>query len=216
MSVATITPIFESEPTQEVEAVTGQGSERKAIVPTKLRSQGAVKAMGADVLHATGFHALRMPLYYGRIAAHAPRGFGRTVGATARWAVDTKTLEVRHMAKQEGDLKRLEDNHNRWMRHLRFRSTVLGLGGSAFAAGGFYLHQVMSSPEHGGLATLAAGLGIGAFGLIGRARDERILNYVTDRSGAPKLTQDLIIPRCCHLATPPSAATPKPSSSFNR
>ena len=76
MSLATITPIHvEETPTGKIRAIkTEQGSERKAIVPTNLRSQGTVKAMGADVLHATGYHALRTPIYYGRIARHAPHG----------------------------------------------------------------------------------------------------------------------------------------------
>lgn len=143
---------------------------RRPILPAWAVSRHAVLAEAARVGKLTAyrcaFHAIRLPLYGGRLLAWAPVGAARMVGGVWRWASDAEGRQARADAVAGGDwqayasLVRLRD------RHVRFRGFVCATGLAAVVGGAFAL--ALTSPT--AAATVGAGL-LGVFGAVGRPAD---------------------------------------------
>src|SRR5690606_3850646 len=123
----------------------------------------AAARLGRLTAYRCAFHTIRLPLYGARLAAWAPVGAARAVGAVLRWASDAEGRQARSDAVAGGDwqayssLVRLRDRHVRW------RGLVCTAGAACTVAGGVVL--ALASP----VAAAAAGVGlVAAAGFAGR------------------------------------------------
>ncbi|WP_374104740.1 hypothetical protein [Streptomyces sp. GESEQ-4] len=69
-----------------------RGARRRAVVQVWLKSVAELRTAAAWVArhyaHAVGYHALRAPVYAGRLTLQAPTGAARFVGRVMRWVAD--------------------------------------------------------------------------------------------------------------------------------
>jgi S-DNA-T family DNA segregation ATPase FtsK/SpoIIIE len=81
-------------------------AEAPPIVPPALRRWDAftnsVRWTASYYGHVAGFHALRAPVYFGRLLLRAPRGTGRLIVRWGRWVADTEARPVEAKAAASG------------------------------------------------------------------------------------------------------------------
>jgi len=138
--------------------------------------------------HCTAFHTVRLPLYWGQLAARSPRGTGRVLAAVARWAVEAEHREVRH------NVAKAADPHT-YLRLKEQRRKETG-GRAAIVAGGLLAVAILLAVLTAApLATrVAAFVAITAvLGLVGRGEGTRITGRSVNAAEVPRLTADLII-----------------------
>ncbi|MFJ5154952.1 FtsK/SpoIIIE domain-containing protein [Streptomyces sp. NPDC088353] len=84
-------------------------AEAPPVVPPALRRWDAFKDVTRWTVsyyaHVTGFHALRAPVYLGRLLARAPRGTGRLIIRWGKWVADTEARPVEAKAAASADIE---------------------------------------------------------------------------------------------------------------
>lgn len=164
---------------------------RRPILPPWARSRQALLDEAARVGRLTayrcGFHAVRLPLYGGRLLAWAPVGAMRGIGGAWRWASDAEGRQARADAVAGGDwqayssLVRLRD------RHVRFRGFVCAVGLAAAATGGTVLALALPA------AAVATGAGlVGVLGAAGRPVDVPLVTRAVIRHQLRPLTAPMV------------------------
>lgn len=100
----------------EVAADTGSVLEQKRadldaappVLPSWLRSAREFAdntwTLTCYYAHFTMFHAVRLPVYVGRLVLRAPRGFGRLTRRWFKWVIDAESRPVQARAAADGDL----------------------------------------------------------------------------------------------------------------
>ncbi|MEU4199046.1 cell division protein FtsK [Streptomyces sp. NPDC026294] len=169
------------------------GARRRDVIPMWLRSTAELKAAAAWVArhyaHATGYHALRAPVYAARLALQVPAGAARFVGGTLRWMADREGEPVRLAAVRREDageylkLSRQRDGRVR----LRTLAAVLGL----FTGLGAALALYVLAP--GWLLALTVGAVTMALGAAGRRADDPVIHRAVELPKATKLTSDIVL-----------------------
>ncbi|MDQ0367835.1 cell division protein FtsK [Catenuloplanes indicus] len=164
-----------------------QAAQRKPILPAWMLSgsdfRHTCRWIAAHYLHVSAYHAVRMPVYGGKLALRAPRGVWRFISGGTRWVLDLEGLPVRLAAVRREDaeqylrLSRQRDGRVRLRTLIAASVAVLGVSGT------FVLAVLAPSWAH--WATLA-GL-VAAFGL-GGARPDRPL---VSRAVVPTHVQEL-------------------------
>lgn len=97
-------PVAERDPVQQVygRIIGGRDADRRPVVPTYLRTKDARRELAGWAVkyaaHAAAFHALRLPLYAGRLALRAPVGLFVVLGVLARWVFDAESRPLRSAA----------------------------------------------------------------------------------------------------------------------
>jgi len=142
----------------------------------------------AHAAHLVAFHAVRLPLYAGRLALASPRGAGRTVAAWWRWVFDTEGGPLRRQTVErlEADTYIIlsRQRNVRVRARLRFSAAVAAF--SAFAA----LVAMIAAPRAFTTAVLA---GVGLLGWVGRRQDRPIVTPATLTQAVRKLTPDVVV-----------------------
>ncbi len=172
----------------------GSRSVPRPVFPSWLRSRtefvGAATWVGRHSAHVVAFHGVRLPLYWLRLSARAPLGFGRIVRAWFRWTTDAHGSTVRASIMSTGadaaDFVRLTQQHREM---VRGRLLVTGL---AFAGLGATAYTVAVSATAGALLAAIAGL-LAVLGLAGRSADRPVTSRAVDSEAVPRLTADLIL-----------------------
>ncbi|WP_432034194.1 FtsK/SpoIIIE domain-containing protein [Streptomyces antibioticus] len=149
-------------------------AEAPPVVPPALRRWPAftetVRWATSYYAHVACFHALRAPVYLGRLLARSPRGTGRLLVHWVRWVADTEARPVEAKAAASADIEAwlsLSREHSRRVRPRRIASlavaTATGITtlAASFLAPGWTL----------GAAITAAAL----VGLAGKKRDGKPL-----------------------------------------
>jgi S-DNA-T family DNA segregation ATPase FtsK/SpoIIIE len=173
--------------------VKGPDAPRRPVVPDWLRdrdsARSAVRWAAGYGLHCTAFHAVRTPLYLGKVCGRSPVGAGRVTAATWAWVFDTSHREQRHAAERQATdpaaFLRMQDDRRRQVRG-RALLALFGLLGVVLA-----LATVASAAPLGGV--VAALSALVALGLIGRAENTRVTGRAVDTAQMPPLTADLIV-----------------------
>ncbi|MEU0965663.1 FtsK/SpoIIIE domain-containing protein [Streptomyces sp. NPDC005917] len=78
--------------------------------------------------HVTAFHALRTPVYVGRLLLRSPRGAGRLIVRWGRWVADTEARPVEAKAAASADIEAwlsLSREHSRRVRPRRIASIAV-------------------------------------------------------------------------------------------
>ncbi|SCL20462.1 FtsK/SpoIIIE domain-containing protein [Micromonospora inyonensis] len=163
----------------------------RPILPAALRSRAGWVGLVVDTarlaVHASGFHAVRLPLYAGRAAMYAPRGLWRALYLPVRWAsAEEGNWHLRQQAANRNDPQTWLALDERRMRHsswrwpvvitLAFAVAVSGVTFAYFAPGGRWVIV-------GALFLLA--------GWMGRPADKPIVDRVTLGGTYVRLTADL-------------------------
>ncbi|MEU7201414.1 cell division protein FtsK [Streptomyces sp. NPDC045470] len=169
------------------------GARRRDVIPLWLRSAAELKTAAAWVArhyaHATGYHALRAPVYAARLALQVPAGAARFVGGALRWMADREGEPVRLAAVRREDageylkLSRQRDGRVR----LRALAAVLGL----FTGLGAALALYVLAP--GWLLALTVGAVTMALGAAGRRADDPVIHRAVELPKATKLTSDIVL-----------------------
>ncbi|MGW9427485.1 cell division protein FtsK [Streptomyces decoyicus] len=178
------------------------GAKRRAIVPPWLRSTEELKTaarwVASHYSHLVGYHALRAPMYVGRLALQAPHGVAKFMGGTMRWVADREGEPVRLAAVRAEDaaeylkLSRQRDGRVR----LRTLVTVLGM----FVGMGAALAIYVLVP--GWLQGLSVSAVVMALGYAGRAADAPVVTRAVEVPTAPKLTSDIVLRALGSLGIP--------------
>ncbi|WP_406027333.1 FtsK/SpoIIIE domain-containing protein [Nocardioides sp. NBC_00850] len=168
---------------------------RREILPAWAKDRESAKSAAAWAVkhygHTTGYHGVRLPLYYGKLAARSPLGLGRVLAAFWGWIVDAEDkdnrLAVRGNTTDAFAYLRLKEEHRRQVR-LRLFLGVIALVGvfliATYVAFGIESFVIQASL----IAAAALGLGV-----LGRNPDKPITGRAVDTAKEPRLTSDLIL-----------------------
>ncbi|MEU6279493.1 FtsK/SpoIIIE domain-containing protein [Streptomyces sp. NPDC047028] len=149
-------------------------AEAPPVVPTFLRSAtefaDATRWTLSYYAHTLGFHALRAPVYLGRLLLRAPRGAGRLLIRWGKWVADTDARPVEAKAAASADIEAwlsLSREHSRRVRPRRIASIAV-----ATATG---ITTLVSSFLVPGWTLTAAIAAAALLGLGGKPRDGKPL-----------------------------------------
>lgn len=168
-------------------------AERREVIPAWMRSRAELvdraRFYVRNAAHTGAYHAVRVPLYAGKLSAHAPRGFCRVCAHTYRWVWDTEGKPLRADAVGAHDPReylRLVDARDL---HVRKRLTVLMLILLLMATAGLLV--ALSGSFWLKAATIAAVVTV--FGLLGRVPDKPVIGRAVVTQKAAKLTADVVV-----------------------
>ncbi|MDQ0812449.1 S-DNA-T family DNA segregation ATPase FtsK/SpoIIIE [Streptomyces sp. B3I7] len=181
-------------------AVTGPGylgrlaaAKRRDVVPLWLRSVAELKTASAWVArhyaHATGYHALRTPVYAARLALQAPTGLARFVGGTMRWMADREGEPVRLAAVRREDAAEYLKLSRQRDGRVRLRTLVAVLG--MFVGLALALALYVLAP--GWLQAVSVSALVLALGAAGRKADAPVIHRAVELPKASKLTSDVVL-----------------------
>jgi S-DNA-T family DNA segregation ATPase FtsK/SpoIIIE len=174
---------------------------RRPVLPTWATDPATAKAAAVWALqyaaHTTAYHALRLPLYWVRLALHSPRGAVRLVCAGARWTVDADSRPVRRALAAAADRTsygvddaktyvKLEEQRRSLVRQRLVIAAVVLCFGAIIAAGTWEGSSSLSRV----LLVLAVTAGLGRYG---RPRDLPVLSRSVDSASVPRLTSEVIL-----------------------
>jgi S-DNA-T family DNA segregation ATPase FtsK/SpoIIIE len=166
---------------------------RRPVVPDWLRDRDSARSAARWAagygLHCTAFHAVRSPLYLGRLVGRAPVGAGRVTATTWGWVLDVDHREQRRtvegQATDPAAYMRLREDRRRQIR-TRAAVALVGVLGVVMAA----LVIAGTSP----VAQIAAVLaGACLLGVLGRKENARVTGRAVDSAQVPPLSADLIV-----------------------
>ncbi|MFP3992384.1 cell division protein FtsK [Streptomyces sp. E11-3] len=170
-----------------------RAAQRRPVVPVWLKSAAELKTatgwVARHYAHATGYHALRSPVYAARLTLQAPSGAAQFVGGSLRWVADREGEPVRLAAVRREDaaeylkLSRQRDGRVR----LRTLVAVLAL----FTGLGAALAIYVLAPAW--LQALSVGAVTLALGYNGRRADDPVIHRAVEVPKAVKLTSDIVL-----------------------
>ncbi|MGW4894419.1 cell division protein FtsK [Kitasatospora sp. NPDC004240] len=166
---------------------------RRPILPVWLLSREELRTQltyTADLVgHTVAYHAIRCPLYAGRLALRAPRGAARTMNFLGRWTSDAEGQPLRAAAARREDAEL-------YLKLCRQRDARVRLRGLiTMCASVFGLAAVIVLLVMAGTATLVAlaSAVVLALGFAGAPADEPLITRAVVKAKAPKLTSDMVI-----------------------
>lgn len=169
------------------------GAKRRDVVPLWLRSVAELKTASAWVarhyVHATGYHALRTPVYAARLALQAPTGLARFVGGTMRWMADREGEPVRLAAVRREDAAEYLKLSRQRDGRVRLRTLVAVLG--MFVGLALALALYVLAP--GWLQAVSVSALVLALGAAGRKADAPVIHRAVELPKASKLTSDIVL-----------------------
>jgi S-DNA-T family DNA segregation ATPase FtsK/SpoIIIE len=167
---------------------------RRPILPGWLQQHDELTAVlrwaATHTGHVAAFHAVRCPLYAGRLAARAPRGLLRAIAHVVAWLFDFEGAPLRADAVAKGDREgylRLVEARRQRVRH---RLLVAVLTGVVLTAGAL----VLAGWAPWWAQDLAVALAVGMLGWVGTPKDKAVLGtraVVTHK--AQRLTSDIVV-----------------------
>ncbi|PPK98031.1 S-DNA-T family DNA segregation ATPase FtsK/SpoIIIE [Kineococcus xinjiangensis] len=171
---------------------------RREVVPSWWFDREAVTGLVRERVDAawrtTAFHALRLPLYWLRLAQRSPRGTWRITRALFWWASDGNGRHVRRaialgqvMGSAEATaFHRVSEQHRD-----RVRWRVVLLGAAVLAA--VVVAYVLATSLAAWVLLLVVGTALAGIGALGRQADERITGSAVSASSVPRFTSELIL-----------------------
>ncbi|MGL4177517.1 MAG: FtsK/SpoIIIE domain-containing protein [Dermatophilaceae bacterium] len=192
----------------DVAATSGRGGPplpalpARPVVPAWLATRAnrrAAIAWGARYAAlAAGFHVIRVPVYWARLAGRSPAGIWRAARVVGRWVFDADSAAIRRgMSAQAASTDvggadaaaytRLVEQRRRT---VRVRTILASLVLAVLVAAGWTAAVVLP----GWQSTLLAAALLAVLGGAGRRPDGKaIVHRHTDTSDAPRLTSELIL-----------------------
>lgn len=138
--------------------------------------------------HTSAYHAVRCPVYIGRIIARVPQGTLRLLRGLVNWVTDAEGRPVRHASARREDAAEYMKLSLQRDGRVRARTAILvGLGAAGVAAvllGGELLPALA---QWAFVALAVAGLG-----WLGAPSDKPIATRAVESTKVPKLTSDAV------------------------
>ncbi|MDT0270030.1 cell division protein FtsK [Streptomyces sp. DSM 44915] len=166
---------------------------RLPILPAWVRSRAELAASARWLAgysgHITAYHAVRTPLYAGKLALRSPAGAAKTVGAVGRWLADAEGAPLRRWAVAEANaqeyfrLSRQRDHRVKLRALLFVLASIVGVG-AAIA-----LYVLAPTWVH----LVTGGALVAALGWIGAPADAPVITRAVQRPKADKLTSDMVL-----------------------
>ncbi|MEV8312552.1 cell division protein FtsK [Streptomyces sp. NPDC059900] len=170
-----------------------RGAHRRTVVPEWLRSVAELKTaatwVASHYAHATGYHALRSPIYAARLALQAPAGAAKFVGGTLRWVADREGEPVRLAAVRREDAAEYLKLSRQRDGRVRLRTLVAVL--SMFVGLGAALAIYVLAPAW--LQAISISAVTMALGFAGRRADDPVIHKAVELPKATKLTSDIVL-----------------------
>lgn len=170
-------------------------AERRPVLPawvTDAEQRWAAVRWAADrAWHAMAFHTVRLPVYAGRLVAYSPRGVGRVLAGTLRWAVDAETAGLRRDASWRGEPREYVAMLRHRAERVQIRLVGLLLGLLLLAAALVVLTDASALVRLLATAGVVAGLG-----WVGRRPDRPVVSsptVTTTGVAAPRLTSEAVV-----------------------
>ncbi|MFI9011013.1 cell division protein FtsK [Actinosynnema sp. NPDC053489] len=168
-------------------------TERLPIVPGYLRTVSEAKQtavwVGRHYAHATGYHAVRVPLYLLKLAARSPHGAVLLLAATGRWVSDQEGRPLRRDMALRGEaekyLKLVAERNAR----VRLRTIMLLVGSTL----GVVLLMVLPSVTPGWVTWVCGMVALGILGKLGTPADKPLAGRAVIGAQAAKLTSDVVV-----------------------
>ncbi|MFJ7967057.1 cell division protein FtsK [Streptomyces sp. NPDC096324] len=179
-----------------------QGARRRSVVPVWLKSLAELKTASGWVArhyaHSLGYHALRTPVYAGRLAFQAPTGAARFVGGVVRWVADREGEPVRLAAVRREDAAEYLKLSRQRDGRVRLRTLVAVL--AMFVGLGSALALYVLVPDW--LQAVSVGAVVMALGGAGRRADAPVVHRAVELPKAVKLTSDIVLRALGSLGIP--------------
>ena len=165
---------------------------RRPVIHPALRSRAELAAtatwIGQHYAHVTAFHAVRLPVYGGKLALRSPAGLARLVSGTVRWTFDLEGTPVRAATIIKADPDAYLKLSRQRDARVRLRVWVSGFGlVIASVAGG----AVWLGPGPLQVAAIAAVAVV--LGRLGAPADRPIISPAVVPARVTKLTSDIVI-----------------------
>jgi S-DNA-T family DNA segregation ATPase FtsK/SpoIIIE len=163
------------------------------VIPQWARSRTEIAARARftthRAAHVSAYHALRTPLYGGRLVARSPRGAGRVVLAGYRWVYDTEARPLRKDAVAK-------NNAEEYMRLVKIRDervrkrlgVLLAGGVAALILSGCVLAFAPPVVQAFTAAAALAGLGV-----LGTQQDRPVAGPAVVATKVTKLTSGAVV-----------------------
>lgn len=168
-------------------------TDRRPVLPAWVTDpatrQAAARWAWNHTLHTASFHAVRVPVYCGRLAARSPRGLGRTIVAVLRWTIDADSAGLRREANWRGEPRDYMALMRARKETVQTRLATLALVLLLLAVAAVLL--LFAAP--GWLLFLAAIGTIGLLGHAGRRQDRPLIGPAVVTQNAPRLTADIVV-----------------------
>lgn len=170
-----------------------RSAKRVPVRPDWMRSRagfadGALWLAG-HVGHTVAFHALRAPVYAGRLLLRTPRGLIRTLVALGRWASDAESVPLRQAAARREDVGEWLRLSGQRDRRVRWRGMCLAVATPPVLAGLAYLALAAAPLTQAGALSLA----VLTFGLVGAPADAPLSSRAVIKPEVQKLTADIVV-----------------------
>lgn len=167
--------------------------EVQPVVPLWLRSRADVLAVmrlsGELAARRIGYQAVRVPYYWARLAGQSPRGLGRIVTATLRWAFDWNAWQQSRDASGRGDFDRAfalaEQRGNR----VKARLSVLAAAAFVLVLVGILV--AATAPTWAQWSALAVLLAV--LGAAGGKQDRPVFTRAVVPARVEPLTSDVVL-----------------------
>lgn len=172
----------------------------RPILPLWLRDRSQLRSTSEwavrHLAHLGALHAVRLPLYGGRLLVYSPRGAYRAFASGANWLFDGDGLTVQRHAimslagsvmghERSGHVAQYRSLSKEHAKRVRGRLFVVAL--AVF----FGLPALASYPH---IPLLAVALGIGLLGWHGRRKDRPIVDSgVIEAPGVRTITPDMVV-----------------------
>jgi len=178
------------------------GANTRPILPAWLTSVADLKTAAGWVWsytwRTTAFHAVRLPVYAGKLALRSPRGGYRVTRTVFGWVFDAEGSPVRSEVIRQGNYEgyvKLTDRRND---RVRLRLIVAGLGLlAALVAYGVF---TVKAPDGAGWLLLA--LVVALLGWAGAPADRPLIGRAVVSTGVPKPTSDSVVAALASLRIP--------------
>lgn len=163
---------------------------RRPILASWLRSWaellGVIKWAATHVVHIITFHAVRLPIYAGKLLLRSPRGLLRVISHVVAWASDAEGRALREEAVNTGDRDgylKLKASQPRG----RYATVVLGLCTVLAVA------LLLSDTGTLSAQIFAIAATIGLLGWIGTPADKSVLGRAVVTHKAEPLTSEIVV-----------------------
>ncbi|OEV04020.1 hypothetical protein AN219_37590 [Streptomyces nanshensis] len=139
--------------------------------------------------HTAAFHALRSPVYAGRLMLRTPRGLSRTLTGLGRWARDAESAPLRAAEAQR-------ENTGEWLKVARQRDKRVRWRGTCLLVGAPFVLALLVFLAFFAPALVQAAALCGAFvvfGLLGAPADSPLSTRAVVKTEVTKLTGDIVV-----------------------
>ncbi|WP_405783223.1 cell division protein FtsK [Streptomyces sp. NBC_01378] len=169
-----------------------KATKRHPVIPGWLRSaadfRSAAGWVAGHYAHACAFHAIRTPLYAGKLAVRSPIGAAKFVGGTLRWLTDAEGAPVRSAAIEREDVGEYLALSRQRAGRVRLRLITAAV--AAFLGIGFALFLLVMAPDW--LWAFGAGIVL-ALGAAGAPKDRPVVTRAVVAPQVERLTSQIVV-----------------------